>query len=267
LSEVLAVYGYTAATAFGPLLGLHQSRGTPSAATATQSGDTIGGMVGWGFDGTGESQYPVGIRMLATENHGIAAHGTKVIFEVCANGATGPVTAMTLDQSGYLGVGVATPLAPVEVSGAIRALSATLVTPASGKGLELRYNSGLDQGVVLSFDRSVNAYKDLALNGANLLMKVSGTEVARITSTGFGYGNTPSYALDITGDSNTSGVFRKGGVAGISVTRSFGTSLTVNSVANGVIGTPGVGQSNTTLVTGVTLNVTSNTFSGGIITA
>ncbi len=44
------------------------------------------------------------------------------------------------------------------------------------------------------------------------------------------------------------------------------TSLTVNTVANGLRGTPGAGQSNTTVVTGVTLNTAAHQVLGGIIT-
>jgi hypothetical protein len=59
--------------------------------------------------------------------------------------------------------------------------------------------------------------------------------------------------------------FSRNGVAGLSVSRSFGTSLTVNT-GSAVTGTPGAGQSTGTFVTGVSLNVTANTFSGGILT-
>lgn len=72
--------------------------------------------------------------------------------------------------------------------------------------------------------------------------------------------------LDPAGIINITGHYEVGGVAGLTVTRSFGTSLTVNTVANGVTGTPGAGQANATVVTGVTLNLTSNTFRGGILT-
>ncbi len=84
---------------------------------------------------------------------------------------------------------------------------------------------------------------------------------------GFGGNTTPGYPVDITGDCNVSGVYRKGGTAGIGATRNFGTSVSVGSVGNGVFGTPGVGQVNGTVVTSVALNTSANTFSGGILTA
>lgn len=66
--------------------------------------------------------------------------------------------------------------------------------------------------------------------------------------------------LDSVGDINTSGIYRVGGVAGI--TGSLSLSLGTDGTA--VRGLAGVGQTNFTAVTSVTL--TSNTFSGGLRT-
>lgn len=59
------------------------------------------------------------------------------------------------------------------------------------------------------------------------------------------------------------------GVPGISTTTSFGTSLSVSGASALTSATgPGVtGTTSATFVTGVSLNVTSNTFSGGLLTA
>ena len=76
---------------------------------------------------------------------------------------------------------------------------------------------------------------------------------------------SPSILTLNGGDMNVAGshVYRRAGVAGLSVTRNMVASLT--TVANGVIGTPGAGQANTTVVTGVSL--TASGFSGGILTS
>ena len=79
--------------------------------------------------------------------------------------------------------------------------------------------------------------------------------------------NVVSGEISTGGDVNAGGVFRKGGVAGISPTITYGISLSLVTVSNAVRGTPGTGQSNFTAVSSVTLNTASNTFSGGIITA
>lgn len=185
-SLAVSIAGWTGSTEFGPIISFTQSRGTPTSATETQSGDTIGGLIAYGFDGTGENAYTAGIRAVATEAHGTTAHGTKIIFEVTADGSAITTTPVVFDQSGFAG---------------------------------------------------------------------------------FGGTTTPAYAVHATGDINATGVFRKNGTAGISPTRTRGQSLTVNTSGTGVFGTPGVGQSNGTVVTGVTLNTISDTFSGGILTA
>lgn len=69
-----------------------------------------------------------------------------------------------------------------------------------------------------------------------------------------------SITIDSAGDINTSGIFRQGGVAGVT----GNLALTVNTDTTAVNGTPGTGQSNFTAVTSVTL--TANAFSGGIRT-
>lgn len=102
LSRVIDINGYTAATGNGPLLSLAQYRGIPTAATATQSGDIEGGVVTFGYDGVGESQNAGGIEFVATQAHTIAAHGTKCIIEVTANGNTSPSTGLTVDQDSTL---------------------------------------------------------------------------------------------------------------------------------------------------------------------
>lgn len=62
-------------------------------------------------------------------------------------------------------------------------------------------------------------------------------------------------------------VIQVDGVGGLTTTKNFGTSLTVNTDAAAVKGTPGTGQSNFTAVTGVTLNLGSIGMSAGIVTS
>src|SRR6185436_5118883 len=97
-SIMVNLSGYTGATQYGPLVSMTQYRGTPSAATASQSGDTLGGLIAWGFDGTGESEYAAGVRAVATENHAVAAHGAKLVFEITQIGNASPVSALELSE-------------------------------------------------------------------------------------------------------------------------------------------------------------------------
>ncbi len=168
LSKLLDLFGYSGATGFGPVVSFTQQRGTGASPTATQITDVLGGNVMYGFDGVGESNNAASVLAVATQNHSVGSQGTKLIFEVTANGSNSPTVAAVLDQDSKL---------------------------------------------------------------------------------------------------NVSGGYKSGGVAGLAVTRNFGTSVSVGTVSNGVFGTPGVGQVNGTVVNSVSLNTTANTFSGGILTA
>lgn len=72
--------------------------------------------------------------------------------------------------------------------------------------------------------------------------------------------------LDHDGTLDVANGYKVGGVNGVDLTASFGMSLTVNNITNAVRGTPGAGQSNFTAVNTVTLNTTSRTFTGGLLT-
>lgn len=68
---------------------------------------------------------------------------------------------------------------------------------------------------------------------------------------------------DTTGNSDAKS-YSVNGTPGRTVTRAFGTSLSVTT-GSALTGTPGPGQSTTSVVTGVTLTTISNVFSGGLL--
>lgn len=82
----------------------------------------------------------------------------------------------------------------------------------------------------------------LAAGGSNQNITLTPTG-----SGGVGIGGTPAYLLDVSGDINTSGVFRKGGTAGVSasvaipggggITTSGGVVTALNGPATGASGT------------------------------
>ena len=109
-SPEVILSGCSGTTPYGPLVAFYQSRGTGSAQTVTKSGDTLGGLVAYGFDGVGESNYAAGIRVVATQDHTIGAQGSKLVFETCPNGSATAATAVAIDQNGVTSIynGVAT---------------------------------------------------------------------------------------------------------------------------------------------------------------
>lgn len=99
--RLLNIFGFTGSTPDGPVLSLTQLRGTGQTPTATQSGDTIGGIEASGYDGGFEANPAAAMVAIATQAHG-AGHGTKLVFRTTANGATSPIDAASIDGNGAL---------------------------------------------------------------------------------------------------------------------------------------------------------------------
>lgn len=151
-----------------------------------------------------------------------------------------------------------------DVAGIIR--TTTLVNNnLPGTGLELALFSST--GFVQSLIRPVNTFIPLVVQGKPVMVNPQGSNIQLIGTCAVN-GAAGAFAMDITGDCNVSGVYRKGGTAGISASLNLGTSVTVNT-ATAVTSVSGSGVSSTTgtFVTSVTLNVVAATFSGGIRTA
>ncbi len=102
-SKLFDVRGYAGSTAYGPVVALQHFRGTGASPTASQSGDTLGGLIVYGSDRTVDDYYG-GLRVVATEAAGAGAHGAKIVFETVANGGTTLAVNMTLDHDGTLNV-------------------------------------------------------------------------------------------------------------------------------------------------------------------
>lgn len=257
LSRVMDVYGYTGATAFGPLLSFTQSRGTPTTPTATQSGDALGGVIGWGYDGSGESSYAASMKFVANENHTVTNHGANVIIEVtAAGGATTPVQIGRFSSAGIL-ISQAQDAATViqaentDASGtsANAALTASADTAvysihAQGSGrVIVRY--GITLGGWNEFDVVAGSGLIIGTRASKpIVFGTNNLERMRISGGGnIGIGLAAStYALEVAGDLDISGVYRKGGAAGIAA-----TITTAKLTALGLNG--------------------SMTFAGGILTA
>ena len=115
LSRVMDLYGFSGATANGPIISVTQVRGSGQAPTATQSGDVLGGIVSYGYDGGLETDYTAGIRAVATQNHAAGAHGTELVFSTTQNGTSTPAIGAILDGGGNLAI-----LADCNVAGVYR---------------------------------------------------------------------------------------------------------------------------------------------------
>ncbi|WP_409480251.1 tail fiber domain-containing protein [Pseudobdellovibrio sp. HCB154] len=107
-----------------PNLEMFRSRGTLAAPTAVQANDTLGSFSGVGHYGTAfASGSAAGIMLRAAQNYTATEQGAYIQFLTTASGTIIQSEKMRLDPTGYLGIGITTPLAPLHVqAGNIAAL-------------------------------------------------------------------------------------------------------------------------------------------------
>ncbi|MBI4465164.1 MAG: hypothetical protein HY647_10705 [Acidobacteria bacterium] len=74
------------------------------------------------------------------------------------------------EVSSKIGVGTTTPAAKLDVTNTIRALASTPAIPASGKGVEIYYDSGTDSGVLDAADRATPTFKPLQVIAVPLFL-------------------------------------------------------------------------------------------------
>jgi trimeric autotransporter adhesin len=103
-SATIATYN---AAPGGSFLTGRKARGTSAAPTAVQNGDGLLSLSGRGY---GTSQFGVGggatIGMRATENYTNTAMGGLIQFFTTPNGTTTLTPRMTIDQNGFVGIGI-----------------------------------------------------------------------------------------------------------------------------------------------------------------
>ena len=109
-----------------------------------------------------------------SNNTGVSA-GTGGVTSF--NTRTGAVTLTNTDVKTVL----ASPGGNVDVGSTVR--STSLNTPASGKGVEIAYDTGGDVGYIISYDRTASAYKSLNMNVAALSVNVAAGNAFSVATT------------------------------------------------------------------------------------
>jgi hypothetical protein len=124
------------------------------------------------------------------------------------NSRTGIVNLTSADVTTALGFTPAS-ASSSDIAGTIRSKGAT--PPASGVGVEVSYETGLDAGFVNAYDRTTPGYKNLNIGGLSVTFKsgTAGSNQGAFDSNGYfllGYGNSQgAYKLQVSGDALFSG--------------------------------------------------------------
>jgi hypothetical protein len=110
-----------------------RARGTGAAPTAVQTGDGLAAFVGRGRGATGfGGPFGAGMYVGAAENWTDTAQGARLFFNTTPIGATGDVARMTIDPSGNVGMGTASPAVNLEVSNLLTGTTSTTVFVTAG---------------------------------------------------------------------------------------------------------------------------------------
>lgn len=112
-----------------------------------------------------------------------ASNGNTVVAGTLSAQATTVTTLTASGESSFTG-------------GAVRIQGDT--TPASGAGLEMRYNSGSGLASLLAYDRTGAAYKKVQVDGSEFKVLVSSSTVGLFSSTGLAVTGTATASNAIT---------------------------------------------------------------------
>ena len=140
---ILHVYGanpvyYDRAATNPAHLIFRSANGSPAVPTAVVLNKEIGQISFGGFDGSAWVNPETGFKAVATENWDATHRGSRLYFRTTANTTTSGATRMTIDQSGYVGVGITTPSAQLHTTGGVRFQTLTgtgnrfVITDANG---------------------------------------------------------------------------------------------------------------------------------------
>jgi hypothetical protein len=167
-SSAFFIDGYSNSS--GPIIRTRAARGTLASPTAVTSGTLLGGMRGFGYNGTAFSTtYTGGVNIIAAETFTTIAQGTYVAINTTALGAVATTERMRIDAAGNVGIGN-TPSGTytLEVTGNISASTGFV---------------GAHNGTVGATTPSTGAFTTISATGVITSTQATGTAPFTVAST------------------------------------------------------------------------------------
>lgn len=229
------------ANSSGPIIRTRAARGTFASPVAITANTLIGGMRGFGYNGTAfGTAYAGGVNIFAAETFTTIAQGTYIAINTTALGAVATTERMRIDAAGNVGIGN-TPSGTytLEVTGNISASTGFV---------------GAHNGTVGATTPSTGAFTTISATGAITSTLATGTAPFTVTST--------TNVVNLNASSLNGATFAApGAIGGTTPAAITGTTITANTAFagphNGTVGatTPNTGAF-TTLTASTNINST-----------
>ena len=204
--------------AFGdaPFVNFRRSAGTAAAPTATQTGQGIVNLLGYGYGATGWSAANRGgFQLITNENWTDAAQGTQVQISATATGTTTVNTPLTITGTPAVGVNTTTPTRTLDLNGTqrFRGIAAPAVSEANSGTIYFDSTSNTLKAS-LNGGAYVNVIGSAGLTGSGVLGNVAtwsaATDLTNASDIWIDTANNrlgvqvaaPAYAIDVDGDIN-----------------------------------------------------------------
>lgn len=115
----LGIYSFGASDA--NVVRLYGAQGTKASPTAAIAGQTLGGLRGFGYNGSAWTPSNVGVNLFASENFTTTAQGTYITLSTTNHGSTTLTEKLRILHNGNVGINTTSPSEKLEVNGTIKA--------------------------------------------------------------------------------------------------------------------------------------------------
>jgi hypothetical protein len=210
----IQAWTYTNGTGKHPYFAGFRANGTKSSPSYPLAGEPLSAYIGRdAIDGSTSGIYGgASMNMVAAQNFSVAAKGTKFEFQTTPNGAVLPITRMTINHDGNVGIGTLSPTVKLEVPNGGAKFSNVQI---GGSYTGITQWFGIDYG-----------YESIKSDGGTNLRFVIGTnEVAIIRGTG---------NMDVLGNLTVNGTFYASDIRFKNNIRNISGALTKLTTLRGV---------------------------------